>query len=209
MPFDFKKEFKELYAPKTTPALINVPQMHFIAVRGKGNPNTSSEYQTSVELCYTLAYALKMSHKKGYEIAGFFEYVVPPLEGFWWQSGFENGGYASKEDFSFISLIRLPEFITPQHFEWAKAQAASKKALPFERAEFFRYDEGLCVQCLHLGSYDAEPETLAKMSEFIAAKGYEKDINPTRFHHEIYLNDPRKCEANKLKTILRVPIRKI
>ena len=184
--------------------------MHFIAVRGKGNPNDEKgAYKEAVELCYTLAYALKMSHKKGYEIAGFFEYVVPPLEGFWWQSGFENGGYASKEDFSFISLIRLPEFITPQHFEWAKAQAASKKALPFEKAEFFRYDEGLCVQCLHLGSYDAEPETLAKMSEFIAAKGYEKDISPTRFHHEIYLNDPRKCEASKLKTILRVPIRKI
>lgn len=209
MPFDFKKEFKEFYAPKATPQLVKVPPMHFCAVRGKGDPNEpKGEYKTSVELVYAMSYALKMSYKGEYKIAGFYEYVVPPLEGFWWQDGVCGGvDYAKKADFCFISLIRLPEFIAPKDFEWAKTQVAKKKALPYHKAEFLHYDEGLCVQCLHTGSYDTEPESLAKMHEFARAKGYEIDINHTRFHHEIYLSDPRKCELSKLKTILRVPIK--
>lgn len=210
MLFDFKKAFKELYAPKTTPEIIKVPFMHFVAVRGKGNPNDEKgAYKEAIELLYALSYALKMSYKAGYQISGFYEYVVPPLEGFWWQEGVRGVDYAKKEDFAFISLIRLPDFIAPKDFEWAKAQAGKKKALPFEKAEFLRYDEGLCVQCLHLGSYDDEPVTLAKMHELASAKGYDIDISEMRFHHEIYLSDPRKCEISKLKTILRVPIRKI
>ena len=207
--FDFKKEFKEFYAPKAVPDFVKVLPANFIAVRGKGNPNEpQGEYQLGIELLYSLAYALKMSYKTPYQIAGFYEYVVPPLEGLWWQSGFENGGvdYAKKEDFCFISLIRLPEFITPTHLEWAKAYAGKKKPLDFGKAEFFSYDEGLCVQCLHIGSYDDEPATLAKMHDFAKAKNHTIDISDTRFHHEIYLSDPRKCEVAKLKTILRVPI---
>lgn len=210
MPFDFKKAFKELYNPKTTPEIIKVPPMHFLAVRGKGNPNDEKgAYKEAIEILYTLSYALKMSYKSDYKITGFYEYVVPPLEGFWWQEGVKGVDYAKKENFCFISLIRLPDFIAPKDFEWAKTQANKKKDLPFEKAEFLRYDEGLCVQCLHLGSYDNESATLAKMHELTHATGYEIDISDTRFHHEIYLSDPRKCEISKLKTILRVPIKEI
>lgn len=210
MVFDYKKEFKALYAPKAQPSLVTVPKMNFIAVRGQGNPNDpEGAYQKSLPLLYAVAYTLKMSKKTDYRIAGYFDYVVPPLEGFWWQEGLAGVDYHRKDDFSWIALIRLPDFVTVADVDWAKAEASRKKKLDLSAVEFFTYDEGLCVQCLHIGSYDDEPETVQKMTEFLAEHGYCLDITDQRYHHEIYLSDPRKVAVEKRKTILRHPIRKI
>ena len=207
MAFDFKKEYKEFYMPKTPPGLVDVPPMNYLAVRGQGDPNTEGgDYQNTVGLLYGVAYTLRMSYKGPHKIEGFFDYVVPPLEGFWWQEGVHGMDYARKEDLHFISLIRLPDFVTREDFDWAVAEATRKKKQDFSRVEFLPYHEGLCVQCMHIGSYDDEPETVRRMHEYMQAQGYELDITDTRFHHEIYLSDPRK--SAKPKTVVRHPIRK-
>lgn len=210
MAFDYKKEYKEFYMPKDKPCIIEIPKMNFIAVRGKGNPNDETgEYQHAIRLLYGIAYTVKMSYKGSRKIEGFFEYVVPPLEGFWWQEGIKGVDYNNKETFKFISLIRLPDFVKKEDFDWAIKEATNKKKQDFSKVEFFTYDEGLCVQCMHMGSYDDEPATVELMHNFISKNGYEIDINEKRYHHEIYLSDPRKCEVSKLKTVLRHPIRKV
>ena len=208
MPYDFKKEQKELYQPKTAPALVHVPKMNYLAVRGKGDPNDpDGEYARSIPLLYGVAYTLKMSPKAGHVIDGFFDYTVPPLEGFWWQPGLAGVNYANKAGFHFLSLLRLPDFVTRADFDWAVQAAAQKKKMDLSPVEFFPYDEGLCVQCMHLGPYDAEPQTAAKMHDFMRRQGYALDITDTRYHHEIYLSDPRKCDPARLKTVLRHPVR--
>lgn len=210
MAFDFKKEYKEFYMPKNKPVIITVPKMNYIAVRGKGNPNDEKgEYKNSIGLLYAIAFTIKMSYRGSHKIEGYFEYVVPPLEGFWWQEGGGEINYADKDGFNFISLIRLPDFVTKADFDWAVQEATNKKKADFSKVEFLTYDEGVCVQCMHIGSYDDEPATIESMHEYMQANGYELDISSTRFHHEIYLSDPRKCAAEKLKTVVRHPIRKI
>ena len=209
MAFDFKKEYKEFYMPKNTPSIVNVPKMNFIAVRGSGDPNKEDgEYKKAIGLLYGIAYTIKMSKKSDHRIDGYFDYAVPPLEGFWWQDGVTGVDYGNKDSFEWISVIRLPDFVTKQDLDWAIREAAAKKKQDFSKVEFFTYDEGLCVQCMHIGSYDDEPDTVQRMHEFMKQEGYELDISDERMHHEIYLNDARKTEADKLKTIIRHPIKK-
>ena len=209
MAFDFKKEFKEFYQPKTKPSIITVPKMNYLAVRGTGDPNQEdSAYKESIELLYGVAYTLKMSHKTDYKIEGFFDYVVPPLEGFWWQEDREGIDYGHKEQFSFISVIRLPDFVTKDNVDWAISQASKKKKRDFSKVEFLTYNEGLCVQCMHVGPYNDEPKTVEAMHQFMEEEGYVLDITLERMHHEIYLGDVRKTAAEKLKTVLRHPIKK-
>ena len=209
MAFDFKKEYKEYYLPKNKPSIINVPKMNYIAIRGKGNPNEENgDYQNTLGLLYGVAYTIKMSYKGDHKIDGFFEYIVPPLEGFWWQDDKDGIDYNHKEQLNFISIIRLPDFVTKTDFDWAITEATKKKKQDFSRVEFLTYDEGLCVQCMHIGSYDDEPATVELMHKFAEDNGYKLDITDTRYHHEIYLSDPRKCDAGKLKTVIRYPIRK-
>lgn len=210
MAFDYKKEYKEFYMPANKPSIVTVPKMNYIAVRGKGNPNDeSSEYKDSIGLLYAIAFTIKMSYKGSHKIDGYFEYVVPPLEGFWWQEGSDTIDYANKNGFNFISLIRLPDFVTKADFDWAVKEATNKKKTDFSKVEFLTYDEGVCVQCMHVGSYDDEPKTVALMHEYMAANGYVLDISESRYHHEIYLSDPRKCAGEKLKTVVRHPIKKV
>ena len=210
MAFDYKKEYKEFYIPKNKPSIVNIPKMNYIAVRGKGNPNDlDGDYQKTIGLLYSIAYTIKMSYKSSYKIDGFFEYVVPPLEGFWWQDGVKGMDYNEKDKLNFISIIRLPDFVTKKDFDWAINEATKKKKEDFSRVEFLTYDEGLCVQCMHIGSYDDEPKSVNLMYEYIKENGYELDITDKRFHHEIYLSDPRKCDVNKLKTVIRHPIKRI
>ena len=209
MPFDYKKEYKEFYLPLKKPGIVTVPAMNFVAVRGKGDPNDpEGEYKAAMGLLYGIAFTIKMSYKGSHKIDGFFEYVVPPLEGLWRQDGVLGVDCAHKENFEWISMIRLPEFVTQEEFDWAVDEATRKKKMDFSKAEFFHYEEGLCVQCMHLGSYDDEPETLQQMDEFAAAQGYAVDFSDSRRHHEIYLSDPRKTVPEKCKTVLRHPIRK-
>lgn len=208
MAFDYKKEYKEFYLPPKKPTIVNVPKMNFIAVRGKGNPNEEyGEYKVAMNILYGIAFTIKMSYKGEHKIKGYFEYVVPPLEGFWWQEGISGIDYAHKDTFNWISLIRLPDFVTKEEFNWAVEEAARKKKMDFSKAEFLTYEEGLCVQCMHIGSYDNEPVTIKQMDKFAAEKGYTLDITAARFHHEIYLSDPRRCNPDKLKTVIRHPIR--
>lgn len=209
MAFDYKKEYKEFYMPKNKPGIIEIPQMNYIAVRGKGNPNDEAgEYKQSIGLLYAIAFTIKMSYKGTHKIDGYFEYVVPPLEGFWWQDGITGIDYNKKEEMNFISIIRLPEFVTEDEFKWAVEEAAKKKKQDFSKVEFLTYNEGLCVQCMHIGSYDNEPATIELMNNYAQENGYETDITDKRFHHEIYLSDPRRCNVNKLKTVIRHPIKR-
>ena len=209
MAFDFKKEYKEFYMPKNKPEIVNVSVANYIAVRGKGNPNTpDGEYQQAISVLYAVAYTLKMSYKTDYKIKGFFEYVVPPLEGFWWQNNVQGVNYANKDSFHWISVIRLPDFVTMKDFEWAVENASKKKKLDCSKAEFITIDEGLCVQIMHIGPFDNEPETVAIMDAFLEENGYENDINEKRLHHEIYMSDARKVVPEKWKTVIRHPIRK-
>ncbi len=207
MAFDYKKEYKEFYMPANKPSIVTVPKMNYIVVRGKGNPNDEKgEYKDSIGLLYAIAFTIKMSYKGTHKIDGYFEYVVPPLEGFWWQVGSDTIDYANKDGFNFISLIRLPDFVTKADFDWAIREATVKKKADFSKVEFFTYGEGVCVQCMHVGSYDDEPKTVALMHEYMKANGYALDITESRYHHEIYLSDPRKCAVEKLKTVVRHPI---
>lgn len=209
MPFDYKKENKEFYQPPKHPGIIEIPEMQYIAVRGKGNPNEDGgDYQAAISMLYAIAYTLKMSYKGTHQIEGFFPYVVPPLEGLWWQPGSDVIDYGQKENFEWISMIRLPDFFRKADFEWARAEAAQKKKADFSKVEFFTYDEKLCVQCMHIGSYEDEPSTIAAMDAYAAEKGYQPDLSSYRYHHEIYLSDPRKCAASTCKTVLRHPIKK-
>ncbi len=209
MAFDYKKEYKEFYLPKNKPSIVEIPRMNYIAVTGKGNPNDeNSEYKNSIRLLYAIAFTIKMSYKSNNKIDGYFEYVVPPLEGFWWQDGRKGSlDYNNKEEMNFISIIRLPDFVTKKDFEWAIHEATNKKKQDFSQVQFLSYEEGICVQCMHIGSYDEEATTLKLMHAYMIENGYELDITDNRFHHEIYLSDPRKCDVNKLRTVLRHPIK--
>lgn len=209
MAFDFKKEYRDLYQPKTKPSIIEVPPMRFLAVEGAGDPNEAGgTYQHALELLYGLAYTLKMSYKTDYAIEGFYQYVVPPLEGFWWQPGVAGVDYANKASFQWVSVLRVPEFVTAADFDWAVGIATKKKKLDFSPMRLIEVDEGLCVQCMHVGPYDSEPATVDAMHEYAAAQGYVPDFSDTRRHHEIYLSDPRKADPAKMKTVVRHPIRK-
>ncbi len=195
--------------PKGKPEIVTVPKMNYIAVRGKGNPNEEDgEYKKSIELLYGIAYTIKMSKKGDHKIEGYFDYVVPPLEGFWWQDDVDGIDYSHKENLQWISVIRLPDFVAKADFDWAVDEATRKKKMDFSKVEFLEIEEGLCVQCMHSGSYDDEPATIAAMDKFIADNGYENDISDTRRHHEIYLSDARKVAPEKLKTVIRHPIKK-
>lgn len=209
MAFDFKKEYKEFYMPKNKPEIVTVPKVNYIAVRGKGNPNEiDGAYQRAISILYAVAYTLKMSYKTEHKIEGFFEYVVPPLEGFWWQDNVDGIDYADKAAFNWISVIRLPEFVTQKDFEWAVETASEKKKLDCSSAEFLTIDEGVCVQIMHIGAFDDEPQTVALMDEYVVQNGYENDITESRLHHEIYLSDARKVAPEKWKTVIRHPIKR-
>ena len=226
MAFDFKKEYKEFYLPKNKPCIVRVPSMNYIAVRGMGDPNQEDgDYKKAIGLLYGIAFTIKMSKKGDHQIDGYFDFVVPPLEGFWWQAerypleailqsdrtgrreAMDGIDYAHKEDFHWISVIRLPDFVTKNDFRWAIEEATKKKKLDFSKVEFLTVEEGLCVQCMHIGSYDDEPITVAMMHEFMERQGYELDITDKRLHHEIYLSDARKVAPEKLKTVIRHPIK--
>ena len=208
MAFDFKKEYREFYLPKDRPEIVTVPKVNYIAVRGRGDPNEEGgAYQTAIGVLYAVAYTLKMSYKTDHRIEGFYEYVVPPLEGFWWQEGVRGVDYARKDAFHWISVIRLPDFVTEQDFLWAVETASAKKKLDCSAAEFLTVEEGLCVQMMHLGPYDDEPASVARMDRYLAENGYANDLSDTRLHHEIYLSDARKTPPEKWKTVIRHPIR--
>ncbi len=209
MAFDFKKEYKEWYQPKNKPAIIEVPKVNYIAVRGTGNPNEEDgAYQKAISILYAVAYMLKMSYKTDYKIEGFYEYVVPPLEGFWWQENVEGCDYKSKDTFNWISVLRLPEFIQEEDFKWAVERVKEKKKLDCSGAEFYTVEEGLCVQIMHNGPFDDEPISIEKMNKYLEENGYENDISNERLHHEIYLSDARKVTPDKWKTVIRHPIKK-
>lgn len=210
MAFDFKKECKEFYMPKSKPEIVDIPRMNYVAVRGTGDPNQEDgAYQRAIGILYGVSYTIKMSCKSDYKIKGFFEYVVPPLEGFWWQNGVNGVDYSDKSGFNWISLIRLPDFVTRADFEWAVQEAGRKKKTDCSPAEFLTLDEGLCVQIMHMGSYDSEPESVALMDSFLKENGYRNDLSESRLHHEIYLSDPRKTVPEKRKTVIRHPIKPI
>ncbi|MCD7761512.1 MAG: GyrI-like domain-containing protein [Clostridiales bacterium] len=210
MAFDFKKEYKEFYLPKNRPEIVTVPKANYIAVRGKGDPNEEGgAYQSAIGVLYAVAYTLKMSYKTDHKIDGFFEYVVPPLEGFWWQEDGSGIDYSRKNAFHWISVIRLPDFITKADFDWAVETASKKKKLDCSPAEFLAIDEGLCVQMMHLGPFDDEAKSVALMDAYLAQNGYETDLSESRLHHEIYLSDARRVAPEKWKTVIRHPIRKV
>ena len=208
MAFDFKKEYRDLYQPKAKPSIVEVPRMRFLAVEGSGDPNEEGgAYKHALELLYAMAYTLKMSYKTNHAIPGFFEYVVPPLEGFWWQPGVAGVDYADKASFNWVSAIRVPDFVDDAEFAWAVEAATAKKRLDFSPVRLIEIEEGLCVQCMHIGPYDDEPATVAAMHEFAEAQGYVPDFSDVRRHHEIYLSDPRKADPAKMKTVVRHPVR--
>ena len=209
MAFDYKKEYREFYLPPRTPGLITVPAMNFLAVRGKGDPNEEGgAYKQALGMLYAVAFTIKMSKLGKHKLEGYFDYVVPPLEGLWWQEGRQGVDYARKDEFQWISLIRLPEFVTREAFDWALREAAEKKHLDLSPVEFFPWEEGLCVQCMHIGPYDNEPATVAAMEEYARAQGCELDFSQGRYHHEIYLSDVRRTKPEKLKTVIRQPVRR-
>lgn len=210
MAFDYKKEYKEFYMPKNRPEIVEIPEMKFIAVRGKGDPNVEGgEYKEAIGLLYGIAFTIKMSKKGTRQIEGYFDYVVPPLEGFWWQEGAEGVDYGRKEDFCWISVIRLPDFVSKEDVEWAVEEAGKKKGQDFSKVEFLVIREGLCIQCMHIGAYDEEPATVAGMDQYLQENGYENDFSSERLHHEIYLSDARRVAPEKRKTVIRHPVRKV
>lgn len=209
MAFDYKKEYKEYYLPKSTPQIIEIPRMNYIAVRGKGDPNEEEgKYKRAISVLYAIAYTIKMSKMGEHRMDGYFDFVVPPLEGFWWQEGVQGVDLSNKSSFQWVSVIRLPDFVTREEFEWAKEEAKRKKKIDCSMSEFLTLEEGLCVQIMHNGPYDKEPYTVALMDKYIEEQGYENDFNDDRMHHEIYLSDVRKTSSEKLKTVIRHPIKK-
>ncbi len=210
MAFDYKKEYKEFYLPKNRPEIIEIPAMNFIAVRGKGNPNDEGgEYKAAIGLLYGIAFTVKMSKKGSRQIEGYFDYVVPPLEGFWWQQGIEGVDYGRKEDFCWLSVIRMPDFVTKEDFAWVIEEASRKKQQDFSKVEFLTIKEGLCVQCMHIGAFDDEPATVAVMDRYVQENGYENDFSADRLHHEIYLSDARRVAPEKWRTVIRHPVKKM
>jgi hypothetical protein len=210
MAFDFKKEYKEFYLPKNKPQIVTVPRANYIAVRGQGDPNEEGgAYRQAIQILYAVAYTLKMSYKTDHKIKGFYEYVVPPLEGFWWQDNAEGIDYSDKSAFHWISVIRLPDFVTEEDFDWAVETATKKKGIECSSAEFLTVEEGLCVQIMHLGAFDDEPATVALMDDYLKENGYANDLTDQRLHHEIYMSDARKIAPEKWKTVIRHPIKKI
>ena len=210
MSFDYKKEYKEFYMPPNKPSIVNVPSMNYLAVRGQGDPNREDgEYKQAIGLLYGIAFTIKMSKKGDHRIDGYFDYTVPPLEGFWWQDGIEGIDYSHKENFQWISVIRLPDFVKEDDFNWAVEEATRKKRMDFSKVEFMTYDEGICVQCMHIGPYDNEPVTVSMMHDYMEREGYALDITDHRFHHEIYLSGVRKVDSSRLKTVIRHPIKKV
>lgn len=210
MAFDYKKEYKEFYMPPKKPTIVEVPKMNYIAVRGQGNPNEEEgEYKKAIGLLYGIAFTIKMSYKGTHKMEGYFQYVVPPLEGFWWQENVKGVDYSHKETFQWIAVIRLPDFVTREEFDWAVKEATDKKKEDFSKVEYFTYEEGMCVQCMHIGAYDEEPVTVEKMHAYMEDQGYELDITEQRMHHEIYLSDPRRTAEEKLKTVIRHPIKQM
>ena len=210
MAFDLKKEFKEYYQPKNKPEIVNIPSINYLAVRGSGDPNDETgDYKKALESLYAVAYTLRMSYKTDYKINGFYEYIVPPLEGFWWQDGTNGVNYADKTSFNWISVIRLPDFISGKDIEWAVMTATKKKKTDCSQVKFLTVNEGLCVQIMHIGPYDNEPVTVKLMDDYLAQNGYENDLNSERMHHEIYLSDPRKCLPEKMKTVIRHPVKRL
>lgn len=208
MAFDYKKEYKEFYLPAAKPQIVDVPEMNFIAVRGEGDPNEEGGmYKEAIGLLYAIAFTIKMSKKGSHKIEGYFDYVVPPLEGFWWQDGISGIDYSAKEDFRWISVIRLPDFVKKEDFDWAISQAEEKKKQDFSKVEFLTVKEGLCVQCMHIGPFDDEPATIAMMDEFIESAGYENDFSSGRLHHEIYLSDARRVAPERWRTVIRHPVK--
>jgi hypothetical protein len=206
---DYKKEYKDLYSPKTTPTVVDVPEMQFVAVSGSGNPNEENgEYQRAIPVLYGIQYTIKMSKKGNYVPDGYFDYVVPPLEGFWWLDGNEDFSLENKSKFKWLSVIRLPEFVDEKVFKWACEEVSKKKNIDTQNAQYLKIKEGLCVQCLHIGAFDDEPKTIKLMNDFMDVNGLQNEINNTRRHHEIYLSDPRKTEITKCKTVLRIPVKK-
>lgn len=209
MAFDFKKEYKEFYQPPNKPQIVTVPPMNYIAVRGQGDPNQEGgAYQAAIGVLYAVAYTIKMSKKGDHRMEGYFDFVVPPLEGFWWQDGVKGVDYSDKSTFHWISVIRMPDFVTRADFDWAVAEAARKKKLNCSAAEYLTIDEGECVQILHQGPFDDEPATVAVMDAYLKENGYESDFSDTRLHHEIYLSDARKVAKEKWKTVIRHPVKK-
>lgn len=210
MAFDYKKEYKEFYLPGKKPQIVEIPKMNFIAVRGKGNPNEEGgAYKASIGLLYGIAFTIKMSKKGCHEIRGYFDYVVPPLEGFWWQEGMKGVDYKRKEELQWISVIRLPDFVQKTDFDWAVQEAERKKKQDFSEVEFLAMEEGLCVQCMHIGAFDDEPRTVALMDRFVQENGYVNDFSSDRMHHEIYLSDARRIPVEKWRTVIRHPVRKV
>ena len=209
MAFDYKKEYKEFYMPKGKPEIVDVPEMNYIAVRGKGDPNQpGGEYKEAVGMLYTIAYTIKMSKKGSHRMKGFFDYVVPPLEGFWYQEGVHGVDYARKDTFHWISVIRLPDFVSEEEFVWAREEAERKKKIGTSIAEYLTIEEGLSVQCMHIGPYEEEPAAVERMHAYMEEQGCVLDISEHRLHHEIYLSDPRKTAPEKRKTVIRHPIRR-
>jgi len=209
MAFDFKREYKDCYGAKEKPQILSLPPVNYIGIRGEGDPNEpGGAYQRAIGVLYAVAYTLKMSYKTDYKMEGFYEYVVPPLEGFWWQENVRGVDYSNKAGFHWISVLRLPEFVTEKDFAWAVETAAKKKKLDCSAAEFLTIEEGTCVQILHVGSYDEEPASVEKMDAYLREQGYEPDFSESRLHHEIYLSDPRKTAPEKRKTIIRHPVKK-
>ena len=209
MAFDFKKEYKEFYLPKDMPQIVTVPPMNYIAVHGKGDPNEEGgAYKAAIGVLYAVAYTIKMSKMGDHRIEGYYDFVVPPLEGFWWQDGVDGVDYTDKSTFNWISVIRLPDFVNKADFDWAVAEATRKKKLDCAMAEFLTIDEGECVQIMHLGPFDDEPATVGIMDAYLEANGYVNDFSATRLHHEIYLSDARKVASEKWKTVIRHPIKK-
>jgi len=208
---DFKKEQKELYLPRTEPAVIDVPHMTFIAVDGTGDPNEpDGAYAAAMKTLYALSYTIRMSEKSGHAIDGYFAYRMPPLEGLWTMADGRPGvDYADKAGFFWTSMIRQPAFVTEAVFRWARGEAVRKKGIDTSAARLLSYDEGLCVQCMHVGPYDDEPATVDRMDRYAVQNGYRIDLGGVRRHHEIYLGDPRKTAPEKLKTVLRHPVARI
>ena len=204
--FDFKKEYKELYMPKDKPELIEVPTMNFFMVDGSGDPNNSPEFQHATELLYGLSYTIKMSRKKGIEIPGYFDYVVPPIEGLWWIEE-ETFSFEIRDNWKWTLMIRQPDFVNQEIVQWAKKELAKKKPeLNTEKARFEAFEEGLCVQVMHIGPYSTEPETMKKVEAFLSEQGLKDRLLSGGKHHEIYLSDPRKCKPESMKTVLRHPV---
>lgn len=210
MAFDYKKEYKEFYMPPKKPAIEHIPPMNYVAVRGQGNPNSEDgDYKKSIGILYAISYTIKMSKLGKHKLDGYFDYVVPPLEGLWWLKDGKPFDYSRKDEFCWVSMIRLPDFVKKADFDWAVSEATIKKNMDLSSAEFFTLDEGLCVQCMYIGNYDNEPTTVNSMRTYANEQGYEFDLSGTRLHHEIYLSDPRKCAPEKLKTVIRIPIKEI